>query len=71
MNNPTPDMAAPNLLSDAASLEAAAEQAIAACGGDAREAVKALLIANEFLEAEFGLCTPEIWSHTKRKRSRN
>jgi hypothetical protein len=33
-------------------LEAAADQAIAACGGDAREAVKALLIANEFLEAE-------------------
>jgi hypothetical protein len=33
-------------------LEAAADQAIAACGGDAREAVKALLIANEFLENE-------------------
>lgn len=33
-------------------LEAAADQAIAACGGDAREAVKALLIANEFLERE-------------------
>jgi hypothetical protein len=32
--------------------KAAADQAIAACGGDAREAVKALLIANEFLEAE-------------------
>jgi hypothetical protein len=29
-----------------------ADQAIAACGGDAREAVKALLIANEFLERE-------------------
>ena len=33
-------------------MEAAADQAIAACGGDAREAVKALLIANEFLERE-------------------
>ena len=33
-------------------LEAAADQAIAACGGDAREAVKALLVANEFLERE-------------------
>jgi hypothetical protein len=33
-------------------LNAAADQAIAACGGDAREAVKALLVANEFLEAE-------------------
>ncbi|UWU80722.1 hypothetical protein N2603_20325 [Bradyrhizobium huanghuaihaiense] len=41
-----------NPLSDTAALEAAADQAIAACGGDAREAVKALLIANEFLERE-------------------
>jgi hypothetical protein len=28
------------------------DQAIAACGGDAREAVKALWVANEFLEAQ-------------------
>jgi hypothetical protein len=33
-------------------LEAAADQAIAACGGDAREAVKALIVANQFLETE-------------------
>jgi hypothetical protein len=33
-------------------LEGAADQAIAACGGDAREAVKALIVANDFLEAE-------------------
>lgn len=33
-------------------LEAATDQAIAACGGDARDAVKALLVANEFLEAQ-------------------
>ena len=33
-------------------LDAAADQAIAACGGDAKEAVKALLVANDFLEAE-------------------
>jgi hypothetical protein len=52
MNNPKPETPAPNLISDAASLDAAADQAIAACGGDAREAVKALLIANEFLERE-------------------
>jgi hypothetical protein len=32
-------------------LDAAADQAIAACGGDARDAVKALIVANEFLEA--------------------
>jgi hypothetical protein len=33
-------------------LDLAADQAIEACGGDAREAVKALLVANEFLENE-------------------
>jgi hypothetical protein len=33
-------------------LDVAADQAIAACGGDAREAVKALIVANDFLEAQ-------------------
>jgi hypothetical protein len=33
-------------------LEVAADQAIAACGGDARNAVKALLVTTEFLEAQ-------------------
>jgi hypothetical protein len=33
-------------------LEDAADQAIAACGGDAREALKALIIVNGFLEAQ-------------------
>jgi hypothetical protein len=32
-------------------LEAATDQAIVACGGDARHAVKALIVANEFLVA--------------------
>ncbi|WP_027576815.1 hypothetical protein [Bradyrhizobium sp. WSM1743] len=32
-------------------LELAADQAIEACGGDPREAVKALLIAIDFLES--------------------
>jgi hypothetical protein len=35
---------------DPEGLVAAADQAIAACGGNAREAVKALIVANEFLE---------------------
>jgi stage V sporulation protein SpoVS len=47
-----PEATASNPQSDAGQLEASADQAIAACGGDAREAVKALLIANEFLENE-------------------
>jgi hypothetical protein len=33
-------------------LEAATDQTIAACGDDARQAVTALIVANEFLEAQ-------------------
>jgi len=35
-------------------LEAAVDQAIAACGGDTRAAVRALIVANNFLESEMG-----------------
>jgi hypothetical protein len=38
--------------SDTDQLAAAADQAIATCGGDVREAVKALIVANHFLETE-------------------
>ena len=41
-----------NPQSDADQLEAAAAQAIEACGGDARDAVKALIVANQFLETD-------------------
>jgi hypothetical protein len=47
-----PDIHVSKLQSDSDRLEAAADQAITACGGDAREAVKALIVANEFLERE-------------------
>lgn len=47
-----PPDAAPNPLGDAARLEAATEDAIAACGGNPRDAVKALIVANEYLESE-------------------
>jgi len=43
---------APNPQSDADQLEAAADEAIATCGGDAREAVKVLIVANHFLETD-------------------
>lgn len=33
-------------------LEAAADEAIAACSGDMRSAIRALILANEFLEYE-------------------
>jgi hypothetical protein len=46
------EMSEPQPQSDADQLEAAADQAIAACGGDAREAVKALIVANAFLETD-------------------
>jgi hypothetical protein len=42
----------PNSQIDAGPLEDATDQAIAACGGDARDAVKALIVANGYLEAE-------------------
>ena len=43
---------APNPQSDDDQLDVAADQAIAACGGHAREAVKALIVANHFLKTE-------------------
>jgi hypothetical protein len=43
---------APNPQADADRLEAAADEAIAACGGNVRDALKALIVANEYLENE-------------------
>jgi hypothetical protein len=42
----------PNNTPEPDRLEVATDQAIAACGGDAREAVKGLVVANHFLETE-------------------
>jgi hypothetical protein len=42
----------PNPQPDPDHLEAATDEAIAACGGNARDAVKALIVANEFMEAQ-------------------
>jgi hypothetical protein len=41
-------------------LDEAADQAIAACGGDPREAVKALIVANDFLESELDALRPKV-----------
>lgn len=38
--------------SESERLDIAADQAIAACGGDLRSTVRALILANEFLEYE-------------------
>jgi hypothetical protein len=37
---------------DADGLEAAVDEAIAACGGDMRSAIRALVVANNYLESE-------------------
>jgi hypothetical protein len=37
---------------DADELEAAVDQAIATCDGDMRSAIRALIVANEYLESE-------------------
>jgi hypothetical protein len=39
---------------DTDELEAAIDQAIEACGGDTRSAIRALIVANNFLESEVG-----------------
>ena len=39
---------------DTDGLEAAVDQAIAARGGDMRSAIRALIVANEYLETEVG-----------------
>ncbi len=33
-------------------LEAAVDQAVAACGGDMRSTIRALIVANEYLQSE-------------------
>ena len=59
-----PDLAAPTL----GDLEFAADQAIEACGGDAREAVKALIVANDFLEAQLDELRRKVWTGYARGR---
>jgi hypothetical protein len=39
---------------DEAGLETAVDQAISVCGGDMRAAIRALIVANEYLENEVG-----------------
>jgi hypothetical protein len=45
-------MPAPSSLSDNSRYEQACDQAIAMCDGNLRSTIKALIMANEFLEAE-------------------
>jgi hypothetical protein len=45
-------MSAPSSLSDNSRYEQACDQAIAMCDGNLRSTIKALIMANEYLEAE-------------------
>jgi hypothetical protein len=47
-----PQSTAPNPQADADRLEVSVDEAIAACGGDMRAALKTMIVANEFLESE-------------------
>lgn len=55
LENPVPD---PHAESDR--LDVAADQAIAACGGDQRSAIRALILANEYLEFELTQCQSAV-----------
>lgn len=55
----------------AVDLDVAADQAIVACGGDAREAVKALIVANSFLEAQVEELRASVSAGYSRGRSRS
>jgi hypothetical protein len=46
-SNPKPD-------AEDDELETAVDQAIAACGGDLRATIRALIVANDYLETEVG-----------------
>ncbi len=48
LSSPRPDAV------DDGELEAAVDGAIAACGGDLRATIRALVVANNFLESEVG-----------------
>ena len=47
-------------------LEASIDQAISACGGDMRATIRALVVANEYLETEVGELMKAV-SHAYRR----
>ena len=56
---------------DDAELEAAVDQAIAACGGDLRATIRALIVANNFLESEMAELMKAVSHAYTRGRSRS
>jgi hypothetical protein len=55
------ESAAPNPQADADPLEAAADEVITVCGGDARGALKAMIVANEYLESKIAELMKAVW----------
>ena len=52
----------------AVSLETEVDEAIATCGGDVRAALRATLVANAYLEAEFERLTEAVSTGFARRR---
>ena len=52
-------------------LEAAVDEAIDACGGDMRAAIRALIVANNFLESEMAELMKAVSHAYTRGRSRS
>jgi hypothetical protein len=61
----------PELQEQAGDLDAGVEAAIAACDGDARAAVRALLVASSFLEAELEGCGRSFRAGSRAANSRS
>jgi hypothetical protein len=55
MQQPVPDARA-----ESDRLDVAADQAIASCDGDLRSTIRALILANEYLELELAQCNAAV-----------
>jgi hypothetical protein len=58
----------PQPQSDADQLDSAGDQAIEACGGDVRNALKALIVANDYLELELSVLQAAVSSGYSREK---
>jgi hypothetical protein len=50
----------PNSVAESDRLDVAADQAIASCDGDLRSTIRALILANEYLEFELMQCSAAV-----------
>jgi hypothetical protein len=58
-----PAKSEPACLSDLSRYERACDEAIAMCDGNMRSTIKALIMANEYLEAELQELQAATWQH--------